>query len=458
MKRVHPYSKNQVLTGQVIDLTHEGLGVVKIDHYPFFIPDSLPGEFIEFKVVKTGKKFAYGKLLKLIEASPDRVDIRDDLGRQNGSLTLQHLAYPAQLAFKAKLVRDNFERIGHFKEVQVQSTWGMADPWGYRNKAQIPVQELNGQLETGFYRKNSHDLIPVEDFQIQDPRIDQVIRLVRDRLRYYQIPAYDEKTHQGVIRHVIVKRGYYSGQIMVVLVTRQRDFDHKEALVADLIKQIDGLVSLMQSINPKRTNVILGDQTVLLWGQAYYEDQMLGMTFRIAAQSFYQVNTPQAERMYEEVVRLAQLDGTQTVLDAYCGIGTISLALAQSAKKVYAMEIVPAAVEMARMNAQLNGIDRAVFEVGKAEDWLAKWNQAGIHFDVVVVDPPRKGLDPSFVQALIQQDPDRIVYVSCNPSTQARDCQLLNQAGYEIRHIQPVDLFPQTVHVECVVLLQREIM
>ena len=449
------FKKNQELEGTVLDLSSQGEGVVKVDGFAFFVAGALPQEIIRFKVIKVGKRFGYGRLLEIMQPSQNRVEIRDNLGSQIGTMTLQHLSYPGQLAFKQKLVQEDFARIGHFTDVTVQETLAAPSPWGYRNKAQVPLRQVKGQLETGFFRRLSHDLVPIENFHIQDPVIDQIILIVRDILRDFNLSAYDEKSGKGLLRHLVVKRGHYSGQVMIILVVNGDKLPKQEQVVEKIVAQVPGLVSLILNINRSKGNAILGRQEKVLWGQATYHDQMLGLDFEISGQSFYQVNTPQAEELYRLALAAADLQGHERVLDAYCGIGTISLALAQSAKKVYAMEIVPAAVEMARMNAQLNGIDRAVFEVGKAEDWLAKWNQAGIHFDVVVVDPPRKGLDPSFVQALIQQDPDRIVYVSCNPSTQARDCQLLNQAGYEIRHIQPVDLFPQTVHVEAVTLLVK---
>ncbi|MGF3141637.1 23S rRNA (uracil(1939)-C(5))-methyltransferase RlmD [Facklamia sp. P13064] len=449
------FEKNQLLQARVEDLTHEGLGVAKIEGFPFFIEGALPQEDIEFKVIKIGKKYGFGKLEKVVNKSPDRVAITDDIGRQTGTMTLQHLSYEAQLAFKEKVVRDAFERIGHFKDLTIQPTMGMDDPWGYRNKAQIPVRMVKSKLETGFFRKNSHDLIPVEDYHIQDPAIDQAILMVRDLLRKYHIPAYDEQAHKGCMRHLIVRKGHYSGQLMVILVSKAKKIPQLEELMQEMIKKIPQLVSIIQNINPAKTNVIMGKETYCLWGKEYFEDQMLEMTFRISPQSFYQINTPQAERLYQLAIAAAELDGSETVLDAYCGIGTLSLALAKHAQAVYAMEVVVEAVEMAEKNAEINQIDNVHFEAGLAEDWLARWNQEAIRFDVVTVDPPRKGLDPQFIESLVEQDPAKIVYVSCNPATQARDCQLLAQAGYQVKSIQPVDLFPFTNHVETVALLSK---
>ncbi|MGO4936372.1 23S rRNA (uracil(1939)-C(5))-methyltransferase RlmD [Fundicoccus sp. Sow4_H7] len=448
-------SKNEKLKGVVVDLTSQGEGVVKIDNFPFFVEGALVGESIEFKVIKLGKKFAYGKLLNIEVKSPHRVDMKDDLGRQIGTMTLQHLAYSEQLKFKQKLVKEAFERIGKFRDLTILPTIGMEEPWAYRNKAQIPVREKNGQLETGFFRKNSHDLIPIENFYIQHPIIDQTILIVRDILRKFKIKAYDEANQSGLVRHIIVKRGHYTGEIMVILVLNRKSLPHRDEIIHMMVKKIPNLVSIVANYQLKNSNVIMGRESDIYWGKNYYEDEMLGLRFKISAQSFFQVNTPQAEKLYQTAINYAALTGSETVLDAYCGIGSISLALATKAKSVYAMEIVPEAIEMAKENASLNQINNAHFEVGKAEEVLPNWQAEGVRFDVAVVDPPRKGLDAQFIETLTDLGPDRIVYVSCNPATCARDCRMIADAGYQLVEIQPVDLFGQTVHVECVCLLER---
>ena len=450
-----PLHKNQILTGTVADLTSQGEGVVKIDHYPIFVPEALPEEEIRFKVIKVGKKFGFGKLLEILQPSPERVPIKDPSGHLVGTMTLQHLSYPGQLNYKCKLVKDVFQRIGGQPDAEVRPVLGMDNPWEYRNKAQIPVREIDGQLETGFFRRNSHDLIAVEHYYIQHPEIDQTIVTLRNILRELKIAPYNEVQHTGVVRHLIVKRGHYTEEMMVVIVTNTRELPQKNELVAKITEQLPQVVSIMQNIQSQRTNAIMGNETHLLWGQPYYTDQMLDLTFKISACSFYQVNTMQAERLYQEAIDAAQLTGTETVLDAYCGIGTITLALARHAKQVYGMEIVPEAIEMARENAQLNQLSNATFEAGSADHWIRQWQDEGLHFDVMVVDPPRKGLDADFIQTMIELSPDRIVYVSCNPATQARDVKLLCESGYQLKYVQPVDLFPQTVHVEAVALLTR---
>ncbi|MBG9984847.1 23S rRNA (uracil(1939)-C(5))-methyltransferase RlmD [Aerococcaceae bacterium DSM 111022] len=451
----HTLKKNEYYDGVVVDLTSKGQGVVKIDNYPFFIEGVIPGEKVHFKAIKLNKKYGFGRLIRIDESSPDRVEITDPVGRQIGTMTLQHMSYDAQLQFKQKLVRDAFYKLGGFEDIEVRPTIGMEEPWGYRNKAQIPVRDIKGQLETGFYRRGTHNLIPVENFYIQDPEIDKIIVTIRDIMREYHVQPYDEKTVKGELRHIIVKRGHYTGQVMVTLVLNRKSLRNQQAIVEEIVEQVPGLVSLVANINTKNTNVILGKENKVLWGQEHYEDEMLGLTLRISPNSFYQVNTIQAERLYQEAINAAGLTGTETVLDAYSGIGSISLALARETAKVYAMEVVPEAIEMAEHNAALNEITNATFEVGKAEEVLPKWHEEGIKFDVAVVDPPRKGLDEAFIETLVTQQPERIVYVSCNPATCARDCRLIADAGYEIQHVQPVDLFCQTTHTESVVLLTK---
>lgn len=450
------FKKNEHYKGIVEDLTSEGSGVVKIAGFPFFVEGTIPGENVEIKVMKVNKSYGYARLISIIDKSPHRVEEKDVKGRQIGTMTLQHMTYESQLDYKQKVVQDAFERLGHFQEVNVLPVLGMNNPWQYRNKAQIPVQLVNGQIETGFYRKKSHQLVPIENFHIQHPEIDAAIIIVRDILRKYNLSIYDEKTHKGLIRHIIIKRGHHTGQMMVVLVATKTKLGVEEHIVKDLRTKLPKMVSLVLNMNPDKGNAILGRKNRILWGQDYYEDQMLGKTFRVSANSFYQVNTPQAEKLYQVAIDAADLSGKETVLDAYCGIGSISLSIAPHAEKVYAMEIVEEAIDMAQQNAQINEIENAVFQAGAAEDVLPQWNQQGIHFDVAVVDPPRKGLDPEFIQALIEQDPKRIVYVSCNPATCARDCRIIADAGYRVEKIQPVDLFPQTTHVETCVLLTKQ--
>lgn len=444
-------AKNEEIEVTVSDLSYEGLGVAKVDGFPLFIDNALPGEVVLAHVTKVQKQYGFAFNKKLIKASPDRVEVQDRVYTQTGIAPLQHLSYPAQLRFKQRQIVELFSK--QHLDIDVLPTIASPQTTGYRNKAQVPVRMVNGQLETGFFKRRSHTLLPITDFYIQEPEIDKAIALVRDLLRKYNVPAYDEVRNQGVVRHVMVRRAYYTHMMMIVLVTRTAKLPHADDLIAQITAKLPEVVSIVQNVNPKRTNVILGKSSKTLWGRDYIEDQLLGNTFRISAQSFYQVNPQQTENLYSKAVEAAGLTGKETVIDAYSGIGTISLTMAKHAKHVYGVEIVPEAVQDAQVNAQINGIKNVTFKVGKAEDVMQQWQQQKLHADVLMIDPPRKGLAPEFIQAAGGMLPKRIVYVSCNPATLARDITLLADYGYSAKETQPVDMFPQTQHVESVTVL-----
>ena len=450
-----PVEKNQTLVVEIIDLSHEGLGVAKVDGYPLFIENTLPGEEAEVLVLKAGKKFGYAKVTNLLKESKDRVsDINETLIR-TGIAPLHHMTYDAQLAFKEQQVSNVFKRIAKMPEVKIESIIGMDNPVEYRNKASIPVRKVNGELTTGFFRKNSHDLVALEDYYIQDKKIDEAIIIVRDVMEKYGVKAYIESENNGNLRHIIVKRGHYSHEMMIVLVTRTPKLFNYEKMVQEIHQQLPEVVSIVQNINPDATNVILGKTNKTLFGQNYIKDELLGKTYRISAQSFYQVNTVQAEKLYQTAIDFAELKATDTVIDAYCGIGTIGLSLADKVKEVYGLEVNPDAISDAKINAKLNDINNVNFEVGKAEYVMPEWLEKDIRPDVLIVDPPRKGLAASFIETAVEMAPKKIVYVSCNPASLARDCELLGAQGYKVERVQPVDMFPQTPHVECVALLTK---
>ncbi|WP_251545429.1 23S rRNA (uracil(1939)-C(5))-methyltransferase RlmD [Limosilactobacillus caecicola] len=455
MKVKTPVYKKQRLTAEVVDLSYQGNGVVKVDHYPIFVPNTLPGEKVEIVVTKVTRNFAWGKLTKLIEKSPDRVSLDDMRYLQTGIAPLGNLKYEAQLRFKQHQIQELLEK-AHLDNLQVAPTMGMEKPYGYRNKAQVPVKLVKGRLETGFYKRGSHDLVPIENFLIQDPVIDQTITTVRDILRKYRIQPYDEESGRGCLRTIMVRRGYYSHEVMVVLISKTKQIPHVDDITREIVAQVPELKSLVHNVNSKRTNKLLGDVNHTLWGQPTINDQLLGIDFTISPLSFYQVNPQQTERLYQTAIENAGLDGSQTVIDAYCGIGTISLAVAKHAKKVYGVEIVPAAIQDAKKNAQKNGITNIEFVVGKAEEQMAKWQAAGLKPDVLIVDPPRKGLGEELIEATGQMKPAKVIYVSCNPATLVRDIQRFMEQGYHVtKPIQPVDQFPQTTHVESVTVLER---
>lgn len=454
MKVQLPVHKGEVKTATVSDLTYAGNGVVKVDDYPVFIPNALPDEEITFRVTKTARHFAFGRVEKRLTTSPDRVKVNNRAYLQSGAAPLAILKYDAQLKFKQHQIEELLAK-AHLK-IQVNPTLGMKQPDHYRNKAQVPVRMVHGKLQTGFYKRGTHQLMPVEDYLIQDPVIDETIKVVRDLMRKYRVPAYDEKTGKGVIRNVMVRRGYYSHQVMVVLVTNTPSLGHVAEIVVGIRQQVPGIKSIIQNINPKKTNVILGTKDKVLWGSPEIHDTLLGIDFAISPLSFYQVNPQQTEKLYQLAINAAGLDGRQTVIDAYCGIGTISLAAAKRAKQVYGVEIVPAAIDDAKRNAKNNGIKNAKFVVGKAETQMAKWQGAGLKPDVLIVDPPRKGLAASLIDSAAEMGPQKVVYVSCNPATLVRDLQRFADHGYQVSQpIQPVDQFPQTPHVESVTVLER---
>ncbi|WEG73004.1 23S rRNA (uracil(1939)-C(5))-methyltransferase RlmD [Vagococcus intermedius] len=450
-----PVTKNETLTVDIIDLSHEGLGVAKVDGYPLFIENTLPGEQAEVLVLKVGKKFGFAKVVTLVTESKDRVsDVNETLIR-TGIAPLHHMTYEAQLAFKEQQVKNVFQRIAKMPEVKIHPILGMENPLAYRNKAQVPVRKVEGQLSTGFFRKNSHDLVPLENYYIQDEKIDEAIIVVRDVLEKYGVKAYIEAENNGNLRHIIVRRGHYSKQMMIVLVTRTPKLFNYEKMVQEIHQQLPEVVSIVQNINPDATNVILGKTNKTLFGQNYITDELLGKEYRISAQSFYQVNSVQAETLYRKAIEFAGLRSSDTVIDAYCGIGTIGLSLADKVKHVYGLEINPDAISDAKINAKMNGLSNVTFEIGKAEYIMPTWLEKGVQADVLIVDPPRKGLAESFIKTAVEMAPKKVIYVSCNPASLARDCQLFAESGYEVRQVQPVDMFPQTPHVEAVVELVK---
>lgn len=452
----YPVTKNQELTVDIIDLTHEGMGIAKVDGYPLFIENALPGEKVTIHVLKIGNKFGFAKVKDFLRKSPDRIENADERYIRTGIAPLAHLSYEKQLLFKQQQVENVMKKVAKMPNVAVLPTIGMTNPTGYRNKAQIPVRRIDGQLQTGFYRKNSHDLVPIENFYIQDPAIDQAIVTIREILQKYQVKAYNETTHEGFLRHIVIRRGHYTHQMMVVLVTRKAKFFKGAQIAQEIAKALPEVVSIIQNINEEKTNVILGEREQVLYGSSTIEDQLLGKTYQISAKSFYQVNTIQAERLYQTAYNFAELATEDTIIDAYSGIGTIGLSVADKVKHVYGMEVVADAVQDAIKNATLNGLTNTTYVTGNAETVMAQWVKDGIQPTVIFVDPPRKGLTPSFIKASCEMNPEKIVYISCNPATMARDLALFNELGYAAQQVQPVDLFPMTSHVECVVWMTKK--
>ncbi|MBU8568388.1 23S rRNA (uracil(1939)-C(5))-methyltransferase RlmD [Virgibacillus pantothenticus] len=456
-KKAVPVKKNETLTLAFEDLTHEGNGVAKVNGYPLFVPYGLPGEQALVKVIKVNKNFGFGKLLEVKQASPDRVEAPCDVYYKCGGCQLQHMSYDLQLNMKRNQVKNVMRKIAHMSHVPVHPTLGMTDPWRYRNKVQIPVGEKNGELITGFFQKRSHRIIEdMDTCVIQDEVNDRMVEAVRRIANQLGITAYDESKHRGVLRHIMVRTGRETKDTMIVLVTRTDKLPEQDKLIQALTETYPHIKSIVHNVNKEITNVILGKKTKVIWGDDYIYDTIGNIRFAISAKSFYQVNPPQTKVLYEKALEYANLNSSDVVIDAYCGIGTISLFLAQQAKKVYGIEVVPEAISDAKRNAKLNGIINVEFVVGEAEKVMPWWKAQGLHPDVIIVDPPRKGCDGDFLQAMIEMQPKRIVYVSCNPSTLARDLKILDEGGYETKEVQPVDMFPQTNHVEAVSLLERK--
>jgi 23S rRNA (uracil1939-C5)-methyltransferase len=455
MKKKAPVVKNQEFDATVIDLTYEGNGVVKVDDFPIFVANAVPGEEIRVGITKVAGTYAFGRVIKTLKESADRNKDVDVATLTTGIAPLAHLNYDAQLRFKQNQIQELFKK--QHVDVEVSETLGMENPTGYRNKAQIPTRELRGELTTGFFRRGSHNLMPIEDFYIQDPEIDKAIVVIRDILRKYHIPAYNEFEHTGVIRNIMVRRGYYSHEMMVVLVTRSKKVPGAEMIVADIREALPEVKSIIQNVNQEKTNVILGEKNNTLWGKDVITDTLFGKKFVIGPNSFYQVNPQTTETLYQLAADKAGLTGDEEVIDAYSGIGTISLTIADRVKSVLGVEVVPGAVDDAKRNADINGVNNAKFELGKAEEKMVEWHEAGMRPDVIFVDPPRKGLTPELIDAATGMEPEKFVYISCNPATLARDTVQILENGYHIQGpVQPIDQFPQTTHIESVTVFVKD--
>lgn len=510
------YAKNEIVTANIVGLTHDGNGVARTEQgYTLFVPFTLPGEVIEAKVLKSKKQYGYGKMHALQTASEHRVEPPCPIYEKCGGCQLQHYSYEAQLQWKRQHVVDSLTRIGKLKvkgeparvggsgqqaaageseqqvqaigesgseqrvqkasereseqrvqaaskresgqhEVVVHPTIGMSEPWYYRNKAALPIGATeDGQLIGGFYAKGSHRIIDMDVCLIQKRPNDDVLAIVKEIARELRIEPYDEESASGVLRHVMTRVGVVTGEVMVVLITNTSRLPRQEEWIEQLRKRIPDLKSIVHNVNDKVTNAIFGERTEVLWGSEVIYDELDGLRFAISARSFYQVNPEQTVTLYRKAVEYAALTGSEQVIDAYCGIGTISLFLARQAAHVYGVEIVPEAIEDAKRNAALNGLDNTTFEAGAAEVVIPRWKQEGMNADVIVVDPPRKGCDPALLETILAIKPQRVVYVSCNPATLARDLRVLEDGGYRTVEVTPVDMFPQTVHVECVAWLKR---
>jgi 23S rRNA (uracil1939-C5)-methyltransferase len=467
-RREKRMNKNDIVTVEITDIGVSGEGIGHVDGYTLFIKDAVIGDVVEAKVMKAKKNYGYARLMKVITPSEYRVEPKCAFARRCGGCQIQEMSYDRQLVFKDQKIRGNLERIGGFTKDRIdtvmQPVVGMEHPFGYRNKAQFPFgTDKEGNPITGFYAGRTHDIIANTDCALGVEQNKEILEIILQYMRENKIKSYDEKTGKGLIRHALIRYGFKTKEIMVCLVVNGKKLPKAERLIEKLI-QIEGMTSITISPNTRRDNIIMGDSYEILWGQGYITDYIGNVKYQISPLSFYQVNPVQTEKLYGLALEYADLKGDETVWDLYCGIGTISLFLAQKAKQVYGVEIVPQAIDDAKENAKINAIDNAEFFVGKAEEVLPEYyaeyerehNGETAHADVVVVDPPRKGCDETLLETIVKMQPEKVVYVSCDSATLARDLKYLCANGYEIKMCRGVDQFPQSVHIETVVLLSRK--
>ncbi|MDU7535695.1 MAG: 23S rRNA (uracil(1939)-C(5))-methyltransferase RlmD [Peptostreptococcaceae bacterium] len=449
-------SKNKEYVVDIVDIGQGGVGIGKYEGFTVFIEGGLIQDKVKVIISKSKKNYAVGDIVEILEKSPFRVDriCSDDL-KDCGGCQIQELDYNKQLELKTNEVKQVISRIGKLENVEIHETIGMQSPCRYRNKAQFPIQNINGSTAIGFYKKKSHDVIPTDMCVIQHDINDKIIKIIKTYIQAYNVSIYNEMTHTGVLRHLVTKVGFTTNEVMVVLVANGTNLPHLNELASVLQENIPGFKTLVLNINKAKTNVILGKENKVIYGNGKINDYIGDLVFEISPLSFFQVNPVQTEVLYNKALEYAELKENDTVFDIYCGIGSISLFLAQKATKVYGIEIVEDAIKDAKINAKLNNLNNVEFYVGKAEEVVPKMYSEGKTANVVVVDPPRKGCDEKVLDTIVSMKPDRVVYVSCNPSTLARDLAYLDERGYKCVEIQPVDMFPHTMHVETVAKLRR---
>lgn len=449
-------SKNKEYIVDIVDIGQGGVGIGKYEGFTVFVDGGLVQDKIKVKITKSKKNYAVGDIVEIIEKSPFRVERKcSESLRQCGGCQIQELDYQKQLDVKTNEVKQVISRIGKLDDVVIHDTLGMEHPFRYRNKAQFPIQKKDNMPVIGFYKKKSHDLISTDECIIQHEVNDKIIKIIKTYIRAYNVSIYDEKTHKGLLRHLVTKVGFTTGEVMIVLVANGKKLPYLKELASVLKENIPGFKTLVVNVNTQKTNVILRKENIVAYGDGMIRDYIGELVFEISPLSFFQVNPLQTEVLYNKALEYANLGENDTVFDIYCGIGTISLFLAQKAKKVYGIEIVEDAIKDAKRNAKINNMDNVEFYVGKAEEVVPKMYKEGKRANVVVVDPPRKGCDEKVLDTIVSMEPDRVVYVSCNPSTLARDLAYLNERGYKCHEIQPVDMFPHSVHVENVAWLSR---
>ena len=448
--------KNREYIIKIDSYGHEGEGVGKINNFTVFVKGAIKGETVKIKLIKVNKTYGIAKLLEVIVPSQHREKPVCSIYKRCGGCNLQHISYTEQLNFKTQRVKDVMERVGKLEDAKIHNTIGMEFPYNYRNKVQLPVGSIDSEVVVGFYAPRSHDIINMEHCYIQSKLGDKVILILKEWMKENKIKPYDEKTHSGIIRHIMLREGFRTKEVMVVIVTNGAKLPNAKSLVQKLRENILNLKSVIQNINEDKTNVILGQKSITLWGQDTISDYIGDFRFNISPLSFFQVNPIQTEVLYNKAMEYADLNGDEIVFDAYCGTGTISLFLSKKAKMVFGVEIIPQAIDNANENKKENNVNNVEFIVGKSEEEIPKLIKSGINPDVIVLDPPRKGCEESLLHAIAEAAPKKIVYVSCDPATLARDLRILEDLNYKTVEIQPVDMFPQSAHIENVTLLTRK--
>lgn len=446
--------KNDYFIGECIDMSHDGQGIVKKDNFAYFVKGMITGEIGKLKVIKIVKNYGIARLIELQQASPYRQVPKCSIYKACGGCHLQHINDEGQQYFKTKRVKDCLERIGKC-DVEVRPCIMMEEPWHYRNKVQVPVGYQEGRLVTGFYKQHTNDIIPYNACHIQNDVSNQITNRCRELLEQYHITSYDKITKKGNIRHILTKYGYHSKEIMLALITNETIIPHIQEIKEMLLKEFPMIKTIIQNINQRGDNVILGEKEILIHGKGYIEDTLLGNTFKISLKSFYQVNPIQVEKLYQTAIDFAKINKEDVVIDAYCGIGTISLSVARHVKQVLGVEIVPQAIKDAKENAKINSITNVEFTCIDAGEYMTSLAKDKKHIDVAFVDPPRKGCSTQFLDALVELQPSKVVYISCDAATQARDVAYLQEKGYQVDICQPCDMFPHTYHIETIVRLSR---
>ncbi|MBS4198371.1 23S rRNA (uracil(1939)-C(5))-methyltransferase RlmD [Bacillus sp. FJAT-49732] len=441
------------LTIKRLGINGEGVGYFK--KKVVFVPGALPGEEVVVEVVNVHPKFSEAIVKKVRKRSPYRIKAPCPVYEQCGGCQLQHLRYDQQLKEKRDILIQALERHTKFTidDLDIRETIGMEDPWKYRNKSQFQLREMNGRIVAGLYSMNSHRLISVPECIVQHPATNKVNNAIKKIFEDFKVPIYNEKTKKGIVKTIVTRVGVQTGQVQVVIVTAGEKLPRKEMIAEEIKKRLPEVVSVMQNINPKQTSLVFGDKTLNITGKEYIDDKMNEFTYELSARAFFQLNPEQTVKLYDEVKKAAALTGKEKIVDAYCGSGTIGLWLSEGAAEIRGMDVIPESIEDAKKNAMKHGVRKAKYETGKAEDILPKWLKQGWHPDVVIVDPPRTGCDDKFLKTLLKIKPKKFIYVSCNPSTLAKDLQAISHM-YEVKYIQPVDMFPQTAHVEAVVKVE----